>query len=180
MLGRLAEKMRAIGIGDDQTSILWKKIAAQVLRESEEQPVAMGPVVLPFVIGAQIFDRRLDLDDPDLAALVQRHQIGATSRRQRQLADARKAERTQKPRRAARDRERRLGLAAVGGRHEADLAGGRFHYAILSDPARLRNNALPAPGIVTGTHRRPHRLSGHGTRLARSLSSFARPDGFAD
>ena len=67
----------AIGIGDNQAGFLGKDVARQILREGEEQPVAMGAIVLPFVIGAQIVERRLDLHDPDLAALVQRDQIGA-------------------------------------------------------------------------------------------------------
>src|SRR5882672_7788459 len=138
MLRRFAKKMRAIGVGDDQASILWKKIAAQILREGEEQPVAMGAVVLPFVIGAEILHRRFDLDDPDLAALVQRHQIGAPARRQRQFANAGKSERTQQPRGAARDQQRRLRLTAVRRGHEADLAGGRFHFPNLSDFRAVR------------------------------------------
>ena len=47
-----AVKMRAVGIGDDQAGILREYLAGQILREGEEQPVAMHPVVLPFLIGA--------------------------------------------------------------------------------------------------------------------------------
>ena len=79
MLRRLAMQMRTIGVGDDQPGLLWKDLAGQVLRECKEQPVAMSAVILPFVIGAQILHRRLDLDDPDLAALVERHEIGAAA-----------------------------------------------------------------------------------------------------
>ena len=107
MLRRLAMQVCAVGIGDDQAGVFRKNLAGQILREGKEQPVAMHPVVLPFLVGAQIFHRRLDLDDPDVAALVQGDQVGAPSRRQWQLADAGKAERPQQPRGTARDRERR-------------------------------------------------------------------------
>ena len=80
MLRRLAMQMRAIGVRDDQAGILRKDLARQILREGEEQPVAMCPLLLPFLVGAQILDRGFDLHDPDLATLVQRHQIGAPAR----------------------------------------------------------------------------------------------------
>src|SRR5262249_22221903 len=51
----------------------------------------------------------------------------------RQFGHRGKAERTQQPRRAARDSECRLGLTAVRRRNRADLAGGRFHAHILAD-----------------------------------------------
>ena len=57
MLGRLAMQVRAVGVGDDQAGILRKNLARQILREGEEQPVAMHPVVLPFLVGAQILHR---------------------------------------------------------------------------------------------------------------------------
>src|SRR5205823_10033567 len=51
MLGRLAMQVGAVGVGDDQAGILWKYLARQILREGKEQPVAMHPVVLPFLVG---------------------------------------------------------------------------------------------------------------------------------
>jgi hypothetical protein len=56
VLGRLAMQMRAIGVGDDEAGVLRKDLARQVLREGEEQPVAMGAVFVPFLICAQILD----------------------------------------------------------------------------------------------------------------------------
>ncbi len=88
MLGRIAMQMRAVGVGNDQSGVGRKQLAGQILREGEEQPVAMRPVVLPFLIDAQILDRRLDFNNPDVAARIHRHQIGAPARRQCQLADA--------------------------------------------------------------------------------------------
>ncbi len=83
MLGRFAVQMGAIGVGDDQPGIEREDFVGQFPGESEKQPVAMRSVFRPFLVGAQILDRRFDLDDPDIAALVQRHQIGAPPGRQR-------------------------------------------------------------------------------------------------
>ena len=57
MLRRLAMQMRAIGVGDDQAGIRRENLARQILREGKEQPVAMHPVILPLLVGAQILDR---------------------------------------------------------------------------------------------------------------------------
>ena len=60
------------------------KIGAQHReRGGEEQPVAVQPIVHPFLVGAKIRDRRLDLDDPDFAGGAERRQIGAPAGRQR-------------------------------------------------------------------------------------------------
>src|SRR5260370_2826904 len=70
MLRRLAMHMRAIGVGDDQAGLFGKNLARQILGEGEKQPVAMRPVLLPLLVGAQSLNRRYDLYDPHLAALV--------------------------------------------------------------------------------------------------------------
>ena len=57
VLRRLALQMRAIGVGDDQASAGGKNLARQILRKREEQPVAMRPILLPLLVGAQILDR---------------------------------------------------------------------------------------------------------------------------
>lgn len=80
VLRRFAVQVRAIGVGHDQTGVGGENLARQILREREEQPVAMHPAIPPFLVGAQILHRGLDLDDPDLAALVQRHKVGAPAR----------------------------------------------------------------------------------------------------
>jgi len=56
--------------------VAWKYLARQVLREGEEQPVAMRAVILPFLVGRKSRSRILS-HDPDIAALVQRDQIRA-------------------------------------------------------------------------------------------------------
>ena len=54
---RRAMHMRPVGIGDDQAGVGGKYLAAQILGEGEEQPVAMSPVFRPFLVGAQILHR---------------------------------------------------------------------------------------------------------------------------
>ena len=102
-------------IGHDQSGVGRENLARHILRGGEEQPVAMGAVVLPFLVGAEIGDRGFDLDDPDRAAGIERHQIGAAAGRQRQFADHAEAVRVQQPRRAARDAQRGFRLASVDG-----------------------------------------------------------------
>ena len=69
----------------------------------EEQPVAVQPVVGPFLIGAEIGHRRFDFDNDDLAVAAERHQVGAPARRQRQFGDHAITERMQIARGAARN-----------------------------------------------------------------------------
>ena len=73
---------------------LRKDLAGHFDRGGEEQPVAVQPVVHPFLVGAEIGDRGLDLDDPDFAVAAERHEIGAPAGRQRQLAHHAIAERS--------------------------------------------------------------------------------------
>jgi hypothetical protein len=79
----------------------------------EEQAIAVHAIVRPFLVGAEILDRRLDLDDPDLAVPAERDQVGPPARCERQFAHAGEAERQEKPLRAARDGERNGGLPPV-------------------------------------------------------------------
>jgi hypothetical protein len=50
---------------------------------AKKQPVAMQPVVDPFLIGAKIRNRRFDFHDDDFAITAERHEIGAPAGRQR-------------------------------------------------------------------------------------------------
>ena len=83
------------------------------VRGGEEQPVAVHPIVHPFLVGAEIRHRGLDLDDPDFAVAAERHQIGAAARGERQLADAAEAERDAA---AARCRAPPRARSAIAGR----------------------------------------------------------------
>ena len=63
-----------------------KNLARDIDDGGKEQPVAMQAVVRPFLVGAKIGDRRFDLHDQNFAAAAERDKVGATARRQRQLA----------------------------------------------------------------------------------------------
>ena len=45
--------VRAIGVRDDQAGVFAENLARQILGEGEEQPIAMGAVLVPFLIGTQ-------------------------------------------------------------------------------------------------------------------------------
>jgi len=71
------------------------------------------PVVRPFLVGAKIGDRGFYFNNNDFAVAAERDEIGAASRRQRQLADHRVAERVQEARRTARDSDRSRRLPSI-------------------------------------------------------------------
>ena len=79
MLGRLAQDRGAEGVGDDQAGVGGKYRARNVEARGEEQPVAMQPVVDPFLVGAEIGDRRFDFDDEDFSAAAKGDEIGAAA-----------------------------------------------------------------------------------------------------
>jgi hypothetical protein len=82
----------------------------------------MQPIIEPLLVGTKVGNRRLDLDDPQFAVSAEGYEIGAPARRQRQFAHHRKPKRMQKPRGAARDRERSRGLPAVDGQNGSERA----------------------------------------------------------
>ena len=53
MLRRLADDRCTEGIGDDETGVAGENLARHVERGGEEQPVAMEPIVHPFLVGAE-------------------------------------------------------------------------------------------------------------------------------
>ena len=136
VLRRLADDRCAEGVGDDEPGVGRENLARHLERGGEEQPVAMQPVVHPFLVGAEIRDRRLDLDDPDFAVGAERHEIGAPAGRQRQLAHHRKPERMQEPRGAARDRRARSAIA--GRRWASDAASELDAHGMNYVPAMAR------------------------------------------
>ncbi len=79
VLRRFAHDRRAEGIRHDQADVGRKDLAGHADDGGEEQPVAMQPVFHPFLIGAEIGDRRFDLDNENLAVAARRDQIGAAA-----------------------------------------------------------------------------------------------------
>ena len=101
MLRRIPHQCGAEAIGQNQSGIVGKDRCGHVWRGREKQAIAVQAIIRPFPVGAEILDRRLDLDDPDFAVAAERDQIGAPPGCERQLAHAGKPERQQKPLRAA-------------------------------------------------------------------------------
>ena len=136
VLRRRAFDFGAEGIGHDQPGVGRENLARHLERCGEEQAVAMRAIVRPFLIGAEIGDRGFDLDDPDLAARVERDQIGAAAGRQRQFADhARSRARAA----AARCRARPRAPSPTGGRRREQQVSGRAgSYADPSQSRRVR------------------------------------------
>ena len=131
----------------------------------EEQAVAGEAVFRPFAVDPEILDRRLDLDDPEVAATgSSADHVGAPAGGERQLADDGEAAGAQQPADAALDgggalrlppvdgrddgfkrREHPVNVARVRGRMEADPCGPR-HQRLRRAPS----SALPveAPAVV--------------------------------
>ena len=74
-------------VGDDQAGVLGKNLARHIDGRCEEQSVAMEPVIHPFLVGAEILDRGLDLDDGDHPVAGERHKVSAPARAKRHLRD---------------------------------------------------------------------------------------------
>jgi hypothetical protein len=76
----------------------------------------MQPVIRPFAVHAKILDRRLDLDDPDVALSGQRHEVGATAGCKRQLGQHMRAHFHEQALDAAPHQHGAFRLATVGER----------------------------------------------------------------
>ena len=188
MLRRLAHEFRPVAVRQNEAGIGGENFQRNVTSGREEQAIAVQAVVAPFLVGAKILDRRLDLDDPDLSVTAERHQIGAAAGKKRQLGDARKAQRQQQALRPARDGERGRRLAAVqwnrgwgNERHgtriprrvPTDKIGRAHHAAPLS---RVRRYGIGVP-IMIAVSLNPdveRRLSELAKLTGRSESDFAR------
>src|ERR1041385_2647067 len=153
VLRRLADEMRAERIRHNKPRVVRENLARHLHRGRKEQPVAMEAIVHPFLVGAKVLDRGLDLDDPDVAGAIQRHQIGAPPGWQGELADRRESELMQQPRRPPRDIECRRRLTAIDGnrqkgacRHGATMAATREqikYELLLSRPAPETRSPSP-------------------------------------
>ena len=121
MLGGVAHQLGAVAVGEDQPGVGRKNLERHMRGGGEEQAVTVQAVVGPLLVGTEIRDGGLDLDDPDFPVAAERHQIGAAPRQQRQFGNAGQPQRQQQPLGAARNRERRFRLAPVG-RNDGDGA----------------------------------------------------------
>jgi len=64
----------------------------KVVRHREIKTIGKFAVGRPFAIGAEIGDRRLDLDNHQVASFAEREDVGAPSVREREFDEARVAE----------------------------------------------------------------------------------------
>jgi hypothetical protein len=100
-------------IGDDQPAVLRKKLGRDIAMRGEKQPVTVLPVFGPLAIRAEILDRGLDLDDPDLAIAAKRHEIGTTAGGKRQFRYHRQAQIRKQPLNAPAHEHCAIGLPSV-------------------------------------------------------------------
>ena len=130
VLGGFAHQFGAVGIGEDEAGIGREDVERHGGVGGEEQPVAGDAIVGPFLVDAEILDRRLDLDDPDFAAAPKPDHVRPPAGGQRQLGHHREALGAQQPsdtalhgrgmgRLASVDRGRQAGKA---GKHGAEVA----------------------------------------------------------
>jgi hypothetical protein len=82
----------AIGVGQNEAHILREVVAWHALGDREEKPVAIGAIVLPCVIGAEVREGGFDFDNKDLAVARKRDNVGVSSRDERQFGQCRKIE----------------------------------------------------------------------------------------
>ena len=113
MLGRIADHLRPMGIGNNQAGILRKYALIHLDRAREEQLIAVFSIVRPFPISPPILQARLDLNDHQRAVLAKSQKIAAPAGTQCDLTRDREPKADQQPTRAPRDRQRRLGLAGI-------------------------------------------------------------------
>ena len=73
---RLADYRSAECVGNDQAGIGREDIARHLGVRGEEQPIAVPPIIHPFLIGAEVGDRRFYLYDDDFAVTAERDQVG--------------------------------------------------------------------------------------------------------
>jgi hypothetical protein len=90
MFGRLPQNFRAEGVGQNEPRVIRHDFDGHAFGNREEQPVAMGAIVVPFCVGAEIRDGGFDFDDKDRGVGCERDDVGTPPREQRQFGDGRK------------------------------------------------------------------------------------------
>ena len=68
-----------MGVGDDQARIHGQNVLRKSRRHGEIEPVAEIGIFVPFAVGAEILDRRFDLDEQKPALAVQAGHVDATA-----------------------------------------------------------------------------------------------------
>ena len=113
MFGRVAHDLGAVAVRKDEAAFVRKDLGRHARMRGEEEAVAVEPVVGPLTVDAKILDRRLDLDDPDVALPRQRDEVGTPPGRQAEFGQHMRAHGGQQALHAAPHEQRALGLTAV-------------------------------------------------------------------
>jgi hypothetical protein len=125
---RLAQDRRIVAIGDDHARPLRQErrtVQRRGIEPRRHRPViavAVTEIVGPFAVTHQVGARHLDLDDHQLSARVDRHQVGTAAALQRDFGDGDEVVAQQHPRDAARDvggADR--GIAALNARNRSHV-----------------------------------------------------------
>jgi hypothetical protein len=110
---RVAHDLGAVAVGEDEAALLGKDRGRHIRMRGEEEAVGMQPVFRPLAVDAEILDRRLDLDDPDISRPRQRDEVGAPAGSQAEFGQHMRAHLREQALDAAPDHHRPFGLAAV-------------------------------------------------------------------
>jgi hypothetical protein len=102
-----AHDLAAVAVGDDEARVLGQHLAGKRRRHGEEQPVAELAILGPLLVGAEVFQRGLDLDDPNLAAVGDAGHVRPPPVGQSHLAHRRQPVGLEQPGNAPADGERR-------------------------------------------------------------------------
>ncbi len=81
-----------MAIGNDQAAFTRQDVLREIGGDAEKEAIAEIAVIPPFAVGREIGATALDFDDDDLALLVDRHQIGAATIGQGELAQRRQTQ----------------------------------------------------------------------------------------
>jgi hypothetical protein len=144
--GAVAQHLGAKAVGHDQAGGRRDDGPVHERRDGEIELVAEFGIERPFVIGMEVLGRGFDLDDPNLAPVAERHDVGAPAIGERQLAEAGKAALAQHAADAALGGIGGVGLAAV-----APWSGRADGHGIrLKEGARIMQEAAGQEGKQQG------------------------------
>ncbi len=99
---RLFDEHGLIFIRDQKARLGRQNAGGKTWAHGEKEAVAPFEIVLPFMVGAEIGNARLHLDDPDLPFFSERQNVGSPSAFERKLGQRPMPHRLEQPHRAAK------------------------------------------------------------------------------
>ena len=123
------------------------ELVREALGDGKIQPFAIAGVILPLVVGAEVGDAGLHLDNGDLALTAERGEIGAAAVGQDEFRDRAIAH---LPEQARRPAHQRLGVVdiRIGGGGNVGQVHGAKHVPYLFAAQACRGNGLTAPAVA--------------------------------